>query len=118
MSHEPTFASNQQRFWREPLTEVVNVLEIGMSELIHSHNVKDISREQSSKTVCDTARTPLSDTCCDNDSLDAKRIVGFEPSHHKQSSHDARENPQSGVGCISTSLNESRGIAISQDIHS
>ena len=57
VSHEPTFARKQKRFWREPLTEVVNVLDIEMSELIYSHHVKDVSHEQSSKTVSDTART-------------------------------------------------------------
>ena len=85
-----------------------------MSELIYSHNVKDVSHEQSSKTVCDTARAPLSDTRCDNESLNAKCIVGFEPSHHGSSSHDARvvahKIPQSGVGCISTPLNVGRDI--------
>ena len=28
-SHEPTFAKKQKRYWREPLTESVSVLDIG-----------------------------------------------------------------------------------------
>ena len=34
-SHEPTFARQQKRHWRDPLTEDVNVLDIGMSELVN-----------------------------------------------------------------------------------
>ena len=88
-----------------------------MSKLIHSDNVKDVSHEQSSTTVCDTARTPLSD----NDSLNAKSIVGFEPSHQGLSSHDAREVarkiPQSGVGCNRTSLNVGKDIVGNKPRH-
>ena len=35
-SHETTFARQQKQYWREPLTEDVNVLDIGMSELVNS----------------------------------------------------------------------------------
>ena len=47
--HEPTFARNQKRYWREPLVDNVSVLDIGMSELVDSDDVKDMSIEQSSK---------------------------------------------------------------------
>ena len=80
-SHEPTSARKQKRYWREPLTESVSVLDIGMSELVESDDVKDISREQGSWTVSETARTPLSDTRCDSESLNAESIVGQRPNH-------------------------------------
>ena len=45
-SHEPTSARNQKRYWREPLADNVSVLDIGMSELVDSDDVKDMSIEQ------------------------------------------------------------------------
>ena len=52
-----------------------------MSELVESDEIKDISREQGSLTVSETARTPLSDTRCDSESLNAESIVGQMPSY-------------------------------------
>ena len=89
-SHEPTSASKQKRYWREPLTDSVSVLDIGMSELVESDDVKDISREQGSWTVSETARTPLSDTRCDNESLNAGSIVGQRSSHQGLCPADGR----------------------------
>ena len=63
------------RYWREPLAESVSVLGIGMSELLYSDNVEDISLKQGSVTVSDTARTPLIDTLCNNESLNAKSFL-------------------------------------------
>ena len=111
-SHEPTSARKQKRYWREPLTESVSVLDIGMSELLESDNVKDMSRERSSLTVSETARTPLSDTHCDRESLNAECIVGNVPRHPGLGPNDARlgtrsplvddmelVNSSSDVGC-------------------
>ena len=53
-SHEPTFARQQKRYWRESLTESVSVLEIEVSDLVDS----DVSDN------CETARTPLSGASC------------------------------------------------------
>ena len=39
-SHETTFARQQKCYWREQLTEYINVLDIGMSDLIN-YNVND-----------------------------------------------------------------------------
>ena len=47
-SHEPTSDRNRKRYWREPLTDNVSVLDIVMSELVDSDDVKDMSIEQSS----------------------------------------------------------------------
>ena len=35
-SHEPTFARQKKRYWREPLTKAGSVLDIGRFELIDS----------------------------------------------------------------------------------
>ncbi|CAI5704679.1 unnamed protein product [Peronospora farinosa] len=78
-SHEPTFARKQKCYWREPLTDSVNVLDIGVSELINS-DVNNNSVEQSSMTLSGTARTPLSDTHsnigCKCDLLDVGNDIG------------------------------------------
>ena len=51
-NHEPTSARNQKRYWCESLDENVSVLNIGMSELVDSEDVKDMSIEQSS--ICNS----------------------------------------------------------------
>ena len=79
-SHEPTFAKKQKRYWREPLTESVSVLDIGVSELLDPL-VNENSVEPCSETRSEVARTPLSDTRSDNESLNAESIVGLEPGH-------------------------------------
>ena len=71
-SHEPTSARKQKRFWREKRTESVSVLDIGMSELVDSDDVQNISREPRSLTFCGTAHIPSSNTHCDNESLMSK----------------------------------------------
>ena len=55
--HGPTFVRKQKRYWHEPLTESVNFLDIGISELVYS-DVNDNS---------EMARIPLSGACCYND---------------------------------------------------
>ena len=76
----PTFARQQKHYWREPLTEDVNVLDIGMSGLTNS-NVENMNSERSSLSIIDTARTPLSVTRCDNESLHAECMVSLGPSY-------------------------------------
>ena len=60
-SHEPTFARQQKQYWREPLTEDINVLDTGMYELVNS-NANDMKIERSTFTVCEEDCTPSSDT--------------------------------------------------------
>ena len=86
-SHEPTFARQQKHYWREPLKEDVNVLDIGMYELANS-NVENMNFERSSLNISDTARTPLSVTRCDKESLHAESIVGLGPSYQGCDSFD------------------------------
>ena len=42
-SHEPTSARKQKRYWRGHWIETVNMLEVGMSELLDTGGIKDIS---------------------------------------------------------------------------
>ena len=60
------------------------------------------------------ARTPLSDTRSDNESLNAESIVGLEPGHQGLAPSDARGvariNPPSDVGCNSDSLDVGNDI--------
>ena len=109
-SHEPTSARNQKRYWREPLADNVSVLDTRMSELVDSDDVKDISIEQSS--ICDSAaaRTPLSDSRCESNILNAESIVDQQASSHRglnpsDESEVARKYPLSDVGCDSDALN-------------
>ena len=78
--HNPTFARIQKQYWREPLTEDANVLDIGMSEFVN-FNVADSNGERSSFTVSNMTRTPLSDTRFDNESQHAEGMFGLGPSH-------------------------------------
>ena len=119
--HEPTFGRQQMHYWREPLTEDANVLDIGMSELINS-NVNDMNIERISFAVFKESYTPLSDTSCDNDSLHAPSMVGLGPSHKGSDSHDAsavaREITQSEDGRDGTSLNVDKNVFGKQPEHS
>ena len=49
----PDFASAraQRRYWHYPLADNVIVLDIGMSELVDSEDVKDMNIEQ--RSICD-----------------------------------------------------------------
>ena len=94
------------------MTEDVNVLDIGMSELTNS-NVENMNSKRSSLNISDTARTSLSVTRCDNESLHAEIMVGLGPSYQ----YDffdvcvvARENVPSVVGREGTTLNVGNDI--------
>ena len=108
-SHESTSARNQKRYWREPLADNVSVLDIGMSELVDSDDVKDMSIEQSSICDSEAARTRLSDSRCRINVLNSESIVdqasshrGLNPSYERGV---ARKYPLSAVGCDSDALN-------------
>ena len=84
-----------------------------MSELTNS-NVENMNSERSSLSISDTARTPLSVTRCDNESLHAESMVGLGPSYQGCDSFDvcvvARENAPSAVGREGTTLNVGNDI--------
>ena len=108
-SHEPTSARKQKRYWREPRPDMVSVLDIGMSEL-HDSNVVDVSLEQSSSTVCETARTSLSDIHSENESLNAKSIVGLEPRHPGLNPDDVCEVARNPLGDLFELSNSSPDV--------
>ena len=105
-SHELTSAKNQKRYWCEPLSDNVSVLDIEMSELVDSDDVKDMRIEKSS--ICDreAARTPLSDSRCESSVLNAETLLskcrGLNPSDERGV---ARKYSLSDVGCDSDALN-------------
>ena len=53
----------------------MSVLDIGMSDLVDSDDVKDMSIEQ--RSICDSeaARTPLSDSRCESNLMNAESVV-------------------------------------------
>ena len=71
-----------------------------MSELTNS-SVENMNSERSSLNISDTARTPLSVTRCDNESLHAEGMVGLRPTYQGCDSFDVcgvtRENSPSAV---------------------
>ena len=95
--------------WREPLADNVSVLDIGMLELVDFDDVKDMSIEQSSIFDSEAARTPLKDSRCESNVLNAESIVDQASSHRGLNPSDergvARKYPLSDVGCDSDALN-------------
>ena len=61
-SHELTSTINQKHYWREPLADNVSVMDIGMTALVYSGDVKDMIMEQSLLCDSEAARTLLSDS--------------------------------------------------------
>ena len=80
-SRGPTSARNQKHYWCEPLDDNASVLDIGTSELVDSEDVKDMSIEQSSICDSEAACTPLSDSHCESNVLNAESIVDQASSH-------------------------------------
>ena len=80
-----------------------------MSDIVDSDDVKDISIEQSSRCDSEAARTPISDSLCESNVLNAESIPDQASSHRGLNpSNDrgvARKYPLSSVGCDSDALN-------------
>ena len=89
------------------------MLDIGMSGLINS-NVNEMKIERSSFTVCEGGCTPMSDTCCDTESLHATSMFGLGTSHQICNSSNvsgvAREISPSEEDRDGTSLNVGNDI--------
>ena len=85
-----------------------------MSELAN-HNVENMNSERSSLRISDTARTPLSVTLCDNESLHAESMVGLGPSYQGCDSFDGcgviRKSSPSAVGREGTTLDVGNDIS-------
>ena len=76
--------------WREPLADNVSVLDIGMSELVDPDDVKDMSVEKSSMCDSEAARTPLSDSRCEVNVLNAESFVAQASNHRGLNPSDER----------------------------
>ena len=85
------------------------MLDIGISELVDSDDVKNMSIEKSSICDSEAARNPLSDSRCEINVLNAKSIVDQASSHRGLEPSDergmARMYPLSDFGCDSDALN-------------
>ena len=55
---KPPLLGIRSVIWREPLADNISVLDTGMSELVDSDDVKDMSIEQGSICDSEAARTP------------------------------------------------------------
>ncbi|GMF46723.1 unnamed protein product [Phytophthora fragariaefolia] len=97
--HEHTSARKQKRFWREHWTETVNVLDIGMSEMMDTERVVDKSPEQSSWAERGAAHNSLSNARGEAASLHAHEgMIGRNPRHQVCGQNDAcgvAQNPLS-----------------------
>ena len=80
-----------------------------MSELVDYDDVKDMSMEKSSICYSEAARTPLSDSRCEMNVLNAKSIVDQASNHRGLNPSDergvARKYPLNDVGYDSDALN-------------
>jgi hypothetical protein len=98
-SHEPTSTRKQKRYWRGHWTESVNVLDIGVSELMDTC-VEDASLEHCSRADRGVARSPLSEIHRDKSSLHTGHgMVDNQSRHLGHGPSDARgaaRNPLSG----------------------
>ncbi|EGZ20552.1 hypothetical protein PHYSODRAFT_250152, partial [Phytophthora sojae] len=83
-SHEPTSARKPKRFWREHWTESVNVLDIGVFELVGTEYVENERSERGSRTAGGSARIPLSGCASEDDALlySSEDKVGMKPRSH------------------------------------
>ena len=79
----------KNRYWREPLAESVSMPPVGVSELLISY-AEEIRPDQSSLIDSGKARTELSDTRSNNESLDDDSSVVLGPMHQKPCATDAR----------------------------
>ncbi|KAG2822763.1 hypothetical protein PC116_g26687 [Phytophthora cactorum] len=122
VSHEPTSARKQKRFWRGHDVESAMVLDIKMSELV-SNDVA-VVQERGSQDVPEAARYPQSGAglvsgpllCPDEDECGVARnplsstdLVNDLPLRAPESRRGAARNPPSGVSRVNDSLRGPRG---------
>ncbi|GMF58219.1 unnamed protein product [Phytophthora fragariaefolia] len=106
-SHEPISARTQKRFWREHWTETVNVLGIGISEMMDTEIVVDKSPEQSSWAEHGAAHNPLSNARGEATSLHADGGMDRRPERSSWTERGVARNP----------LSDARGEAASLHAH-
>ncbi|GMF62317.1 unnamed protein product [Phytophthora fragariaefolia] len=116
-SHEPTSARKQKRFWREHWTETVNVLDIGMSEMMDTESVVDKSPEQSSWAERGAAHNPLSHARGEAASLHADGGMDRSPERSSWTERGVARNPLSDARGEAASLHVHEGMVGSEPRH-
>ncbi|GMF47931.1 unnamed protein product [Phytophthora fragariaefolia] len=116
-SHEPTSARKQKRFWREHWTETVNVLDIGMSEMMDTESVVDKSPEQSSWAERGAAHNPLSNARGEAASLHADGGMDKSPERSSWTGRGVARNPLSDARGEAASLHAHEGMVGSEPRH-
>ncbi|GMF60308.1 unnamed protein product [Phytophthora fragariaefolia] len=109
-SHEPTSAQKQKRFWREHWTETVNVLDIGMSEMMDTESVVDKSPEQSSWAERGAAHNPLSNARGEAASLHADGGMDRSPERSSWTERGVARSPLSNARGEAASLHADGGM--------
>ncbi|GMF42376.1 unnamed protein product [Phytophthora fragariaefolia] len=116
-SHEPTSPRKQKRFWREHWTEMVNVLDIGMSEMMDTESVVDKSPEQSSWAERGAVHNPLSITRGEAASLHAHEGMDRSPERSSWTERGVARNPLSDARGEAASLHAHEGMVGSEPRH-
>ncbi|GMF68449.1 unnamed protein product [Phytophthora fragariaefolia] len=116
-SHEPTSARKQMRFWREHWTETVNVLDIGMSEMMDTESVVDKSPEQSSWAERAAAHNPLSNARGEAASLHAHEGTDRSPERSSWTERGVARNSLSDARGEAASLHAHEGMVGSEPRH-
>ncbi|GMF16716.1 unnamed protein product [Phytophthora fragariaefolia] len=116
-SHEPTSARKQKRFWCEHETETVNVLNIGMSEMMDTKSVVDKSPEQSSWAERGAAHNPLSNARGKAASLRADGGMDRSPKRNSWTERGVARNPLSDARGEAASLHAHEGMVGSEPRH-
>ncbi|GMF56586.1 unnamed protein product [Phytophthora fragariaefolia] len=109
-SHELTSARKQKRFWREHWTETVNVLDIGMSDMMDTERVVDKSPEQSSWAERGPAHNPLGNARGEAASLRADGGMDRSPERSSWTERGAAHNPLSNARGEAASLHADGGM--------
>lgn len=92
-SHEPTSARKQKRLWRGHWTARANILEVGVSELVDTEIVADVSPGQGPRTIHEVVKRPLIDAYDRRHDRDCKSLytmrgVGGKPKRQNRGSRD------------------------------
>ncbi|GMF45530.1 unnamed protein product [Phytophthora fragariaefolia] len=116
-SHEPTSARKHRRFWRVHWTETVNVLDIGLSEIMKTESVVDKSPEQSSWAERGAAHNPLSNARGGAASLRADGGMNRSPERSSWTERGVAHNPLNGARGEAASLHAHEGRIGSEPRH-
>ncbi|GMF28603.1 unnamed protein product [Phytophthora fragariaefolia] len=116
-SHEPTSARKQKRLWRGHWTDMVNVLDIGMSEMMDTESVVVKSPEQSSWVERGAAHNPLTNARGEAASLRADGGMDRSPERSSWTERGVARNPLSDARGEAASLHAHDGMVGSEPRH-